>query len=145
MLRYVANITGSNTYWHARHQDLQSTFLTKGCVTVFIILSAADNHWKDPDRLMSPRYPDTAFRRRRAVIDNPHVVNWHFGHRVDAFMRSYFESVLDAEWHWYKFEYQDRGSIHPHGTVKLKNDPGLAEVTATAYNGVYAEVIFEKK
>ena len=34
-------------------------------------------------------------------------------------------NVSDAEWYWYRFEYQARGSIHAHGCAKLKNDPDL--------------------
>ena len=94
---------------------------------------------------MPPRYLDIAVRRRRAVIDIPHVVNWYFRHRVDTLMRFFFESALDAEWRWYRFEYQDRGNIHPHGTVKLKNDPGLVELTAAAYKRVCGVVTYEKK
>ena len=44
MLRYAANITGSNAYWYARQQELQSIFAAKECATVFITLSAADNN-----------------------------------------------------------------------------------------------------
>ena len=75
MLRYAASITGSNAYWHARQQEIQSTFATKGSATVFTTLSAADNHCKDLRRLMPPRYPDTGVDRRRAVIGNPHIVD----------------------------------------------------------------------
>jgi hypothetical protein len=35
---------------------------------------------------------------------------------------------LDAEWHWYRFEYQARGSIHCHGCAKLKNDPDIRKL-----------------
>ncbi|CAN0181071.1 unnamed protein product, partial [Laminaria digitata] len=139
MLRYAANITGSNAYWYARRQELQATFATKGCATVFITLSAADNHWEDLHRLMPPRYPDTTAGRRQAVIDNPHIVDWYFGHRVDTLFKSLPDGVLEAEWRWFRFEYQGRGSIHLHGTVKLKNDPGLVALTATVYKGHCAE------
>ena len=145
MLRYAANITGSNAYWHARQQELQSTFATKGCATVFITLSAADNHWEDLHRLMPPSYPDTARGRRLAVIDNPHIVDWYFGHRVNSLINSFFDGVLGSEWRWFRFEYQGRGSIHLHGTVKLKNDPGLVELKATAYEGVCAKVVYTQR
>ena len=103
MLRYAANITGSNAYWHARQQELQSTFAAKGCATVFITLSAADNHLEDLHPLMPPSYPDTARGRRLAVINNPHIVDWYFGHRVNALMKSFFDGVLGYEWRWFRF------------------------------------------
>ena len=32
---------------------------------------------------------------------------------------------MDAEWFWYRFEYQARGSIHAHGCAKFKNNPDI--------------------
>ncbi|CAB3979153.1 Hypothetical predicted protein [Paramuricea clavata] len=46
---------------------------------------------------------------------------------------------LNAEWHWYRFEHQARGSIHCHGVAKLKNDPGLCKLSETALKGYLAE------
>lgn len=47
--------------------------------------------------------------------------------------------TLQASWHWYRYEFQARGSIHCHGTAKLKNDPGLCTLTETALKGFLAE------
>jgi len=46
---------------------------------------------------------------------------------------------LNAKWHWYRFEDQARGSIHCHGVAKLKNDPGLCELSEKALEGYLAE------
>ena len=94
---------------------------------------------------MPPSYPDTALGRRLAVIDNPHIVDWYFGHRVNALMKSFFDGVLGSVWRWSRFEYQGRGRIYLHGTVKLKNDPGLVELMATAYEGVCAGVVYTQR
>lgn len=51
---------------------------------------------------------------------------------------------LDVEWHWYRFEYRARGSIHCHGVAKLKNDPGLCELSETALKGYLAEIAINK-
>ena len=48
-------------------------------------------------------------------------------------------NCLDAKWHWYRFEYQARGSIHCHGVAKLKNDPGLCKLSEKALKGYLAE------
>ena len=40
--------------------------------------------------------------------------------------------MLDADWHWFRFEYQARGSIHAHGCAKLKNDPDITTLRACA-------------
>lgn len=47
--------------------------------------------------------------------------------------------TLDAEWHWYRYEFQARGSIHCHGTAKLKNDPGLCKLAEIALKGFLAQ------
>ena len=44
MCRYGVNITGSRPYWYAKPQELQAIFATKGCATLFFILSATDTH-----------------------------------------------------------------------------------------------------
>ena len=46
---------------------------------------------------------------------------------------------IGAKWHWFRYEYQGRGSIHCHGTAKLKNDPGLCHLTETALKGFLAQ------
>jgi hypothetical protein len=43
-------------------------------------------------------------------------------------MKNFFVGVLDLEWMWFGFEWQSRTAIHAHGVVKLKNDPGIADL-----------------
>ena len=42
------------------------------------------------------------------------------------------------------FQHQARGSIHCHGVAKLKNDPGLCQLSETALKGYLAEVSLDK-
>ena len=46
------------------------------------------------------------------------------------------------QWHWYRYEFQARGSIHCHGVAKLKSDPGLCNLTDKALKGFLAETSF---
>ena len=39
---------------------------------------------------------------------------------------------MDADWHWYRLEYQARGSTHVHGCAKLKNNPGICDLVNKA-------------
>ena len=39
---------------------------------------------------------------------------------------------LDADWHWYRLEYQARGSTHAHGCDKLKNDSCICSLMQKA-------------
>ena len=77
--------------------------------------------------------------KRKNVIDNPHLVDWFFTKRLESFLKYWLYDTLDAEWHWYRYEFQARGSIHCHGTAKLKSDPGLCTLTDIALKGFLAE------
>lgn len=137
--RYVANITGSNAYWHKVRNDLKTIITTKGVPTIFFTLSSADMHWPELHSLFSGKSDSTNENRRQNVIDNPHIVDWFFDQHVKSFIKHWLYDTLGASWHWYRYEYQARGSIHCHGTAKLKNDPGLCELTEIALKGYIAE------
>jgi hypothetical protein len=46
-----------------------------------------------------------------------------------------FDEALECDWRWHRFEWQSRSSVHSHGLAKLKNDPGLIELTKLVYIG----------
>ena len=97
-----------------------------GPPTFFWTLRSADNHWPDLHRLL-PHFSTSPSRveKRQAVIDCPHITDWYFTNRLQDFVEHWLYASLDAEWHWYRVEYQARGSTHAHGCAKLKNDPGI--------------------
>ncbi len=123
--RYVSKVQGTNQYWYQRLQELLALIEQKGCPTFFFTFSAADSHWPDLQRLLQNNDGATRTERAQAVIDNPHLTDWFFMQRLEEFNRHWLNSVMDAEWFWYRFEYQARGSIHAHGCAKLKNDPDI--------------------
>ena len=141
MSRYVANVLGSNPYWHKVKEELKAVITSKGASTIFFTFSAADMHWPDLHDILSngSKSEMLAEERRQNVINNPHLVDWFFSQRLDNFVKHWLYETMDAEWHWYRFEYQHRGSIHCHGTAKLKNDPGLCELTEIALKGFLAQ------
>ena len=95
-------------------------------------------HWPDLHCLF--RSNDNSQVRRQNIITNPHIANWFFTQLVESFVKHWLYNSLHAKWHWFRYEYQGRrGSIHCHGTAKLKNDPGLYELTETALQGFIAE------
>ena len=83
----------------------------------------------------------TGKQRRQSVINNPHIVDWFFTHRLESFIKHCLYKTLDAKWHWYRFEYKKRGRIHCHGTAKLSSDPGLCDFTKTAIKVYLAQKI----
>ena len=51
------------------------------------------------------------------VINNPHIVDCFFTQRVEeSFVKHWLYDSLGAKWHWFRYEYQGRGSIHCHGS-----------------------------
>ena len=66
-----------------------------------------------------------------------YITEWH------NFLQTPYAQKRVNNWDWYRYEYQARGSIHCHGTAKLKNDPGLCELTEIALKGYLAEQNFK--
>ena len=66
------------------------------------------------------------------------IVDWFFTQRLENFIKHWHYETLGAKWHWFRYEYQGRGSIHCHGTAKLKNYPGLCQLSETALKGFLA-------
>lgn len=123
--RYVSKVQGTNQYWYQRLQELLALLEQKGCPTFFFTFSPADSHWPELQRLLQNNEGATRTEKAQAVIDNPHLTDWYFVQRLEAFVRHWLTAILDAEWYWYRFEYQARGSIHAHGCAELKNDPDM--------------------
>ena len=136
--RYLSNVTGSNAYWFKAREDLKAIITHAGPPTFFFTFSSADMHWPELHALFSTADNNTNNNRRQDVINNPHITDWFFTQRLENFIKHWLYNCLDAEWHWYRFEYQARGSIHCHGVAKLKNDPGLCHLSQKALKGYLA-------
>lgn len=132
--RYTAKIQGSSQYWFQRHLELRALLDQKGPPTFFWTVSSADNYWPELHNLMphstnSPTHP----MRVQAVIDHPHITDcFFFTSKLSDFVEHWLYDILDADWHWYRLEYQARGSKHAHGCAKLKNDPGICALVMKA-------------
>jgi len=79
--------------------------------------------------------------RRAAIIANPDVADEFFVKKIERFIKDFFRDTLLAEWVWYRFEFQARGSVHGHGAAKLASEPspGLHELCRVALRGFLAE------
>lgn len=131
--RYTSKVQGSSQYWYQRHQELKYLLEQMGPPTFFWTVSSADNHWPDLYRLLPHSSPSPSrAEKRQAVINCPHVhvTDWYFTNRLQDFVEHWLYTSLDAEWHWYRMEYQAeaRGSTHAHSCAKLRNDPGICNL-----------------
>ena len=130
-------------------EDLKAIIQHAGPPTFFFTFSAADMHWPELHFLFGNERDEgitgsLSEIRRNNVINNPHIVDWFFTERLKKFIKHWLYDSLDATWHWYRFEYQSRGSIHCHGVAKLNNDPGLCKLilAARSYTNLSATRIF---
>ena len=138
--RYTANIAGTNAYWNKVREELKAIITNVGAPTFFFTFSSADMHWPELHALFGANADNaTSEIRRQNVINNPHIVDWFFTQRLESFVKHWLYDTLGAKWHWFRYEYQGRGSIHCHGTAKLNNDPGMCQLTETALKGFLAQ------
>ena len=137
--RYASKVQGSRQYWFQRREELKALIGQKGAPTFFWTVSAADNYWPDLQRLLQQEQNSAHGKRVQAVINNPHVTDWFFTAKLEKFVQHWLYNSLDADWHWFRYEWQARGSIHAHGCAKLKNDPGLCDLVTKAGEGWLAQ------
>ena len=138
--RYIGNIARTNAYWYKVREDLKAIITNVGAPTVFFTFSSADMHWPELHDLFHVNtHSTTSEERGTNVINNAHIVDWFFTQRLESFVKHWLYDTLDAKWHWCRYEYQGRGSIHCHGTAKLRNDPELCKITDIALKGFLAE------
>ena len=89
--RYVANIGGTNAYWHRVKEDLKAIITNVGTPTLFFTFSSAYMHWPELHALFEKNSNvNTSLiseERRQNVINNPHIVDWFFAQRLESFVK----------------------------------------------------------
>ena len=68
-------------------------------------------HWPELHALFSNDSNNTAENKRQNVINNPHITDYFFTQRLENFIEHWLYNSLEAEWHWYRFEYQARFNL----------------------------------
>ena len=132
--RYAAKVQGSSQYWYQRYNELRTLIEHKGPPTFFWTVSSANSYWPELHNLLphSQVSEPSHSMRVHAVIDNPHITDWFFTSKLSDWVQHWLYDALGAEWHWYRIEYQARGSTHAHGCAKLHNDPGICQLVEKA-------------
>ena len=88
----------------------------------------ADNYWPRLHELLGISKTMPFSDMRKIISDHPHIVNHYFYLLIDAYHKFIIKETYQAEWYWYRFEYQARGNAHIHGIVRLKYAPNLMEL-----------------
>ena len=66
--------------------------------------------WPELAQLTYPDDPTNSTRRSQALRDNLAVADWFFYHRIQLFLRHFYDDVLEVTDYWFRFEWQHRGS-----------------------------------
>jgi ATP-dependent DNA helicase PIF1 len=138
--RSGANLEGTKMYWQKTRNELRAMMddPTCGPPSLFFTCSAADVQWVDLHRLMPTNQPDTQDERvlykwrLTNLNDNPAIAAQFFVKRWELFFNTVVCKIFKVKDHWWRFEWQHRGSSHIHGFLWLVDaptvdPPGLAE------------------
>ncbi len=108
---------------------LQALLEKKGAPTFFRTVSSGDNYWPKLHSLMLNTTNDpTHLMCVQAVFPTPTSP-------TGTSLQHWLYDTLDAEWHWYRFEYQACGSTHAYGCAKLKNNKGICTLVERVATG----------
>ena len=147
MLRYYArNIKGSDNYWRAKTQELESWIQHhisrgRGPPTFFITFSCAENWWPDLRRTLAQMERHAGNDHMAQLLDNndfsamqkaakryPLFVNDFFMKRARSFMKNVLSKELGIEHYWGRVEFAPgRGQIHLHMLGIAKNKAYLKD------------------
>jgi hypothetical protein len=83
----------------------------------------------------SPWSNDPTSQRR-----NPSVVDETFVNRVRLLLESMLGHMFSSEWHFLRYEWQARGTIHAHCLARLQSDPGLLDLGMEASAAFLASI-----
>lgn len=149
--RRGAVLPGTRPYWSDASRKLKAQIRDPNCKSphLFFTVSAADIQWPDLHQHMPP-YPGTppeneqeAYRIRLANLNaNPAIAAYYFQKRWEIFYEEVVKPQLDVVDHWWRFEWQHRGSSHIHGFLWLRNAPSVEDLKLDDDQSVHQFVIF---
>ena len=128
--RSAEKLRGTRPYWTRRARELENVVLNIGAPHLFFTFSAADLQWHDLRKHM-PGFeglselsePERLRKSAANLNDNPHVAAAYLVKRFKAFFQHVLKKVFCIKDHWYRFEWQERGSGHIHGFLWLERAP----------------------
>ena len=111
----LKSIVGSPEYWFRLKKSLEQAFIQLGFPTLFGTFSHADLYEKVLE--------DSLFTTE-SVYENVGINSYAtaqiFKLRVELIIKHFFEDVLKAQYHFFRIEFQHRGSSHVHFFIKTK-------------------------
>ncbi|KAI8404530.1 hypothetical protein FOFC_16025 [Fusarium oxysporum] len=108
--RQTAQLRGTRPYWYRKRRELESYAYNLDSPGAFITFTPADLHWRSLYQHL-PQFQDwqelpeqqRMGMSSKLLRDNPHIAAWHF----------------------YRYEWQGRGSSHCHGLFWMDGAPSV--------------------
>ena len=136
---FMRDIRGTAAYWQAAKIQLFAMLRSLGPPTFFITFSADDHHWKDlmvvlakcTGQNLTEDHVDrlTDEEKKELMASNPVVTARHFAHCFQCLVKEVIKGsgkpigeVID---HFWRIEFQLRGSPHVHSLWWIKDAPDL--------------------
>lgn len=129
---FMRQIRGTPAYWRNELLNLLAKIYTLGPPTWFITLSAADLHWPELFKTLSPNAEFQNLSKNekwKMMRENPILVAKHFNRRKNAFLKHILKGkskpLGEISDYFMRIEFQMRGSPHIHMFVWVLNAPDL--------------------
>ena len=122
-MRFTGSLRGSRAYWVRCGKELRLMVRQLGNPAVFLTLSCADMHSPEFEPVLNPPNRPHIATRPAAVIQRPDAVVRAFHARVQALVDKVLTPLFGLEDFWYRYEMQQRGSVHLHGVLWLRGQP----------------------
>jgi ATP-dependent DNA helicase PIF1 len=149
--RRGAVLPGTRPYWSDASRKLKAQIRDPNCKSphLFFTVSAADIQWPDLHQHMSanpeapPENEQEAYRIRMANLNqNPAIAAYYFQKRWEIFFEEVVKPQLNVVDHWWRFEWQHRGSSHIHGFLWLRDAPSVEDLKLDNDQSVHQFVTF---
>jgi len=135
--RCLTTIRGSPAYWQRTQLDVLAMIRQLGIPTWFMTLSAADMQWPDVIQTVAHQYGEIlsdeqvsnmSWEEKCSYIRrNPVIVARHYDFRLKTFFTEFLKSdanpVGKITYHFYRIEFQQRGSPHVHMLLWVSDAP----------------------
>ncbi|GFR18848.1 hypothetical protein TNCT_571281 [Trichonephila clavata] len=132
---YVKSLRGSAAYWRSALNKLLTQIRCLGSPTYFVTFSSKDLNWLDQRKalLLADGRPDVdpntlnIYETQQLIEKYPVILSRHFMIRVNTLMKYIKNDDEMFGWkvkdHWWRIEFQNRGSPHLHMVVWIEGHP----------------------
>ncbi|XP_059076830.1 uncharacterized protein LOC131876070 [Cryptomeria japonica] len=140
LMRFAASLQGTRAYWNGSYKDLATMVHQLGEPMLFFTLSATNTKWPEVHKLFPSNSSEDLQSTKKQFIENivhnPHVIALFLHFRFTIFREEIIDKVLKSKDHWYRYEWQHRGSAHIHGFLWLPNAPAMDNIDWSNYDDV---------